>query len=65
MPRREILEERALIARNKAEAKAAREAAAAAKVRWQAKCPHSWHMISHEERRCQRCGAIDFVPDLD
>ena len=25
---------------------------------------HSWFMLSHEERQCRRCGAIEFVPDV-
>ena len=30
-----------------------------------ANCAHSWEWISHEERKCVRCGAIEFVPDMD
>ena len=27
-------------------------------------CNHSWYMLSHEERKCRRCGVVEFVPDL-
>lgn len=24
---------------------------------------HRWRMISHEERECVKCGAVEFIPD--
>ncbi len=27
-------------------------------------CRHSWRVLSHEERRCTRCGAVEFSPDM-
>jgi len=30
----------------------------------QSHCEHSWYMLSHEERCCQFCGAVEFMPDI-
>jgi hypothetical protein len=50
-------EERALTERAQA-AQRAREA-------HYATCPqHSWRWLSHEERECSHCGAVEFVADL-
>ena len=51
-------------------AAAAREAIAydayeAQRAAREARCVHSWHMASHEERICRRCGAAEFLPDWD
>jgi hypothetical protein len=27
-------------------------------------CKHNWQMITHDERECSKCGAIEVVPDL-
>ena len=43
---------------------ATREAAEAALDARQEACAHTWRMISHEERECAHCGAIEFVPDI-
>jgi hypothetical protein len=40
-----------------------RQAAEKALKRMVDNCHHSWKWISHEERRCNRCGEVDFVPD--
>lgn len=64
MPSKEIMEERALIARLKLERAAERAKTVVAKQRRQATCTHLWYMLSHEERICSRCGAVKFVPDL-
>lgn len=36
-----------------------------AKATRRAKCKHSWEWISHEERKCVKCGEIEFMPDMD
>jgi len=41
-----------------------REAAEAEQVRREAECNHSWTMISHEEKHCDRCGAYEFIADI-
>ena len=39
------------------------EAGAAIAAR-EASCEHKWRPISHEERGCHKCGAVEFVPDI-
>ncbi len=34
-----------------------------AQERAEKRCNHIWHDSSHEERRCNRCGALEFTPD--
>jgi hypothetical protein len=41
-----------------------REGAEAALAAIYEACHHRWSMLSHEERQCQRCGAVDCIPDL-
>lgn len=43
---------------------ASQDAAWAAILAVQRHCHHVWRAVSHEERACSHCGAIDFIPDL-
>ena len=47
--------------------KTARQLKAAKKAREKrrANCAHSWEWLSHEERKCVKCGEIEFIPDMD
>lgn len=52
------------IARKARDAEEARRDKTAREER-QRTCVHSWYMLSHEERMCRKCGAVDFIPDWD